>query len=311
MESTLARTDLNLLVALKVLIEEKNVTRAAERLYITQPAMSKTLQRLRELFDDPLFTRTAHGLVPTPKTDELSTPLNNILAQIETSILTPDFDPAEAEGEIFITAPEFFAIGAIPILLDKLQQEAPHLQIQSRNLLDDQEEQLASGQLDFSIHLQQHYGPDINCYELFTTTAVFWMREQHPLANKEKLSRKDLTKYPFIALHIPNIHDMELHIIRERLINSGIEEHPILRTSQLLTALETLTRTDSILMGPDYLGRFKLTEGHMVSKEMPKGLAGPSVDDFEVPLCLIQHKRTHNSRLHTWLRELMLDLFLD
>ncbi|HSF82215.1 MAG TPA: LysR family transcriptional regulator, partial [Anaerolineales bacterium] len=66
----LARIDLNLLVALQVLIEEQSVTRAAERLYITQPAMSKTLQRLRELFDDPLFIRSGRGLIPTPRTAE-------------------------------------------------------------------------------------------------------------------------------------------------------------------------------------------------------------------------------------------------
>lgn len=64
---TLARIDLNLLVALQVLLEERNVSKAAERLFITQSAMSKTLGRLRELFDDPLFTRSSHGMVPTPR----------------------------------------------------------------------------------------------------------------------------------------------------------------------------------------------------------------------------------------------------
>ena len=63
----LGRLDLNLLVALEALIEEGSVSRAAERLYITQSAMSKTLGRLRELFDDPLFIRRGSGMVPTPR----------------------------------------------------------------------------------------------------------------------------------------------------------------------------------------------------------------------------------------------------
>ena len=63
----LIRTDLNLLVALQILLEERNVTRAAERLSVSQPALSKTLQKLRDSFEDELFTRTAHGLVPTPR----------------------------------------------------------------------------------------------------------------------------------------------------------------------------------------------------------------------------------------------------
>ncbi len=65
----LLRIDLNLLVALQVLLEERNVTRAAERLSVSQPALSKTLQKLRETFDDELFTRTAHGLIPTPRAE--------------------------------------------------------------------------------------------------------------------------------------------------------------------------------------------------------------------------------------------------
>ena len=60
---TLSRIDLNLLVAMQVLLEERNVTRAAERMFVTQPAMSKTLLRLRTAFDDPLFTRSGRGLV--------------------------------------------------------------------------------------------------------------------------------------------------------------------------------------------------------------------------------------------------------
>ena len=308
---TLARVDLNLLVALQILLEEKNVTRAADRLYITQPAMSKTLQRLRDLFDDPLFIRAAHGLVPTPRAEELGAPLDKILTKIESDILSGEFNPAEAEGQIFISAPEFFAIGAIPRLLIKLQEEAPRLQLQSRNLLDNQEEKLTDGSLDFSVHIQQHYPSDIISHKLFTTKSIFWMREGHPLAAKRTLSHKDLTKYPLIALHIPNIHDMEFHSTRERLISSGIEQHPILRTSQLMTALETLTRTDSIFMGPDFLDDFNFTKGHIISKPMPKGLVGPSIDNFTVPLCLIQHRRTLNSPLHTWLRGLMLDLFKD
>ena len=67
----LARIDLNLLVALQHLLEEESVTKAAERLFITQPAMSKTLHRLRETFDDPLFVRSGRGLSPTPRAVEL------------------------------------------------------------------------------------------------------------------------------------------------------------------------------------------------------------------------------------------------
>ena len=78
----LSRIDLNLLISLQVLLEERNVSRAAERLFITQPAMSKTLSRLRQVFDDPLFTRSSHGMQPTPRALEVAGDLSVILAEI-------------------------------------------------------------------------------------------------------------------------------------------------------------------------------------------------------------------------------------
>jgi len=78
----LSRLDLNLLVSLQALLEEKSVTKAAERLFITQPAMSRVLQRLRDQLDDPLFTRTGNELVPTPRAKELEIRLPSLLDAI-------------------------------------------------------------------------------------------------------------------------------------------------------------------------------------------------------------------------------------
>src|SRR5210317_1352524 len=98
----LAKIDLNLLISLQVLLEEKNVSRAAERLFITQPAMSKTLSRLRSVFDDPLFTRTSHGMQPTPRAIELALGLPDILGGISQLVSGSYFDPARAEDEVTI-----------------------------------------------------------------------------------------------------------------------------------------------------------------------------------------------------------------
>jgi len=98
----LARTDLNLLVALQALLEEQNVSRAAERLYITQSAMSKTLSRLREMFDDPLFTRSSHGMVPSPLAIELHAQLEELLQRMDSLIGSHDLSPAHFKGRFRI-----------------------------------------------------------------------------------------------------------------------------------------------------------------------------------------------------------------
>ena len=96
----LSRLDLNLLVALQALLEEKSVTKAAERLFISQPAMSRVLQRLRHQLDDPLFTRTGNELIPSPKARELHFKLPTLLDNILDLVDEGKFDPGKYVGEI-------------------------------------------------------------------------------------------------------------------------------------------------------------------------------------------------------------------
>ena len=89
----ITQLDLNLLKALDALLDECNVTRAASRLGVTQPAMSGMLTRLRENFGDPLFVRAKHGIVPTQRALELSAPLKQVISQIGALLQPPNFDP--------------------------------------------------------------------------------------------------------------------------------------------------------------------------------------------------------------------------
>src|SRR3954470_7047328 len=90
--------DLNLLAAFDALMEERNVTRAAVRVGVSQPAMSAALSRLRSLFDDPLFLRSAEGLLPTPRARDLAGPVSAALRQLELVLVKkPAFDPAHVE----------------------------------------------------------------------------------------------------------------------------------------------------------------------------------------------------------------------
>src|SRR5512139_1608124 len=103
------KIDLNLLIALQVLLEERNVSRAAERLFITQPAMSRTLSRLRTLFADELFTRSSHGMQPTPRAMELANGLDSIVGDIVQLLARNKFDPGAVTGEISLALSEHIA----------------------------------------------------------------------------------------------------------------------------------------------------------------------------------------------------------
>ena len=113
----LSRLDLNLLVSLQALLEEKSVTKAASRLFISQPAMSRVLQKLRYQLDDPLFTRTGNELNPTPKARELQHKLPSLLDNILDLVDDGKFDPGKYVGEIRIAVPEFVATSLISKLI--------------------------------------------------------------------------------------------------------------------------------------------------------------------------------------------------
>ena len=152
MQDPLSRVDLNLLVAFQVLAQEKNVPRAAERLFVTQPAMSKTLNRLRNLLEDELFVRSSHGLTPTPKTLELEKPVNDILNQLtELRVTNTEFDPANTAATISLATLGTSSSVGMPALINRLRHEAPKLLLISQHIDEKWEDRLRSGNLDFAI----------------------------------------------------------------------------------------------------------------------------------------------------------------
>lgn len=120
------RIDLNLLVYLDVLLRERNVTKAANQLGISQPAMSNGLRRLRQLFDDPLLVRTSEGMTPTERASELAPLVRNVLVDIEKAVQPKSaFDPATAERVFRIMASDYTESTLIPPLLRELRETAP------------------------------------------------------------------------------------------------------------------------------------------------------------------------------------------
>ncbi|WP_179958449.1 LysR family transcriptional regulator [Chitinimonas arctica] len=124
------RVDLNLLVTLLVLLRERSVSRAADKLYLGQPAVSAALARLRTLFDDPLLVRSAQGMVPTVKARELEAALEPVLASLQSVLFEPTvFEPSEAERTFVLGMPDWVEIWLMPLLFTRLQQLAPGLRI--------------------------------------------------------------------------------------------------------------------------------------------------------------------------------------
>lgn len=307
MDIPLAKIDLNLLVALRTLMEERSVTRAAERLFITQPAMSKTLQRLRELFQDELFTRSSRGLVPTPRALELEKGVQQALEYMESTIFSAEFDPKTAQGEIHICAPEMFIITAIPELIARLADEAPGVLLQSRNLLDGYVDLLAHGSLDFTIYVDQHLGEEYATHPILSAVPSVWLPAGHPLAQKQELQIADLIGMPSVRVFLPGFSQADLNALATLFAEHGVNlQQPLVQTTQLLIAMEVITRRNAFMLGPDILDESQLANNSVVSRP----LADSAIrEEVQLDIVLIQHQRTMNSPLHSWIRGLILDSY--
>src|SRR3954470_21306848 len=129
--------DLNLLVAFDALMSERNVTRAATRVGVSQPAMSAALSRLRTLMGDPLFLRGAGGLLPTQRARDLAEPLSQALAQIEATLVTPAaFVPGKASLVFNLGLQDYPTFVLLPPLLEALAQQAPGIALNVRAFED-------------------------------------------------------------------------------------------------------------------------------------------------------------------------------
>lgn len=301
----LARIDMNLLVAFQVLLEEQNVSRAAERLFITQSAMSKTLSRLRELFDDALFTRSAHGMVPTPRAVELHASLEDILLNLDGMIGHTENDPQNFSGRFNISALDQFVLPLVPKLVGRFLQEAPELSVKISQDIETQFKGMAEGRVDCAIGGRRvSYDDDIVVDVLCSTKPVFLMRKDHPLKELEEATWRDIMQYPEVVIKMPSTEYMRGSWIQSRFMRYMKLTTIVLETPDYLTALQTLAETDAILLSPRLSLEFVKATGVISSMPVPGKEGRGSVD-----VVLTYHKRTANSPMHRWVREQISDIY--
>ncbi len=161
----LRRIDLNLLVILDALLTEQHVTRAAERLHLSQPAVSHALARLRDLLGDPLLVRQGSTLVPTARALELATPLAEALAHVQALLAPNRFDPASAKRRFRVAMSDYSAAIFLPALVRALRQEAPGIDLQ---IVQASREGMVDGVLNGDLDLAAGVFPDMPA-ELRTT----------------------------------------------------------------------------------------------------------------------------------------------
>ncbi|GDY25235.1 LysR family transcriptional regulator [Agarivorans sp. Toyoura001] len=202
--SSFESLDLNLLKVFVILAQELNTRRTAERMNVSQPAISRSLQKLREHFGDELFVRAQHGLIATPKAEQLSLSLPSILAELANVVdHHNDFNPAELEGLIKVAMHPMLLASVAKRLFVVLQQHAPELRLQVATWGADTCELIQRGQIDFGLCLLPVEGSkELVQRRLWRQPIYVYAKEGHPIEGNT-VSPQDFAKYSTALIHVP------------------------------------------------------------------------------------------------------------
>ncbi|MEZ8436691.1 LysR family transcriptional regulator [Vibrio splendidus] len=307
-EQQLSRLDLNLLVSLSVLIKERNVTRAANTLYLSQPAMSRTLSRLRELFDDPLFYRESNGLVPTQKALELQAPLEELLLAMQSLVTKSAFDPAECVQTFVVSVPPLMSRMLSVPLAERFMHDAPNASLIEYPIAKTPTSQLLSRDVDFTIHIEAPSNPiEFPYVSLGQIYPVFYVSEHHPLAKAKNVTLEQCLESRFVDLTLDIRSNYGLqHPVDTYLVKNGMQRDIAFKSGQLLTLVEVMQSSNTILVATH-----KLTELEGIGDKIVPIFSLDNVPELMFELFLIEHKRTVTSPAHQWFKNLVVSVIED
>lgn len=194
--------DLNLIRIFSAVLDERGVTKAAERMHVTQSAVSHALARLRDVIGDELFIRGPDGMHPTPRAVELAQSFKPALAQIEGAISRPVFDTETSEIEFSISTSDYITATVIPDLMSRIRKAAPNTRCRIRPLSEmNITEELDRGTIHAAIGVFGKAPPRFVSEPLFSDQSVWLMRRDHPAASGT-FGLRDLASYPHVDILI-------------------------------------------------------------------------------------------------------------
>ena len=292
--------DLNLLRVFDAVLRERGVTAAAARLGLTQPAVSNALARLRALFGDALFVRTAAGMDATPFARGVAEPVRQALALLESALAHgPGFDPATSTRAFRFYMSDLGQVEFLPPIVERVQRAAPGVRLEAVAAdLEDIGDALGAGALDLAVGFLPALGPPVERRALFRDPYMCLMRADHP-AIGAKLTRRQFLE----ASHVLVTYRGGGHrVIEEALERAGVARRIALRVPHFTVVPMVLERTDLVLTLPARVARVFERRGRL--KALPPPVPMPSAE-----VAVHWHERFEADPGNRWLREQVVQLF--
>jgi DNA-binding transcriptional LysR family regulator len=296
----LSDIDLNQLVLFQQLMVERRVSKVAENLGLTQPAVSNTLAKLRRQFGDDLFVRTPKGMMPTPFAEQLAEPIGYALGMIHSGLNQASrFDPASVKRAVTIGMTDIGEIVFLPALVERLRQEAPGVSLSTvrttaTNLRDDME----AGKVDLAIGPLPQLKAGFFQRRLFRQRYVCLFRKGHAL------DRRRITLTDFKAAeHLVIVSAGTGHGKVDELIRrAGVERSTRLTVPHFVSVGHILRRTNMVATVTERLAESLVEPFDLTFRPHP-------VDLPEIAINVFWHAKVHRSPVHQWLRGVVFDLF--
>lgn len=288
------RIDFNLLAAFDALFDELSVSRAADRLSLTQPTVSGMLNRLRDLFGDPLFVRTQRGMLPTPRAESLAAPVKALLEDAKSLVAPATFDPATAEMTFSITVNDYMQYALVIPFIEALRRQAPRIRVAILPLvIAGLTTKLMRGEIDLAITIPQFSDPDLPSRLLYRDSYVGIVRKQHPM-KRLRPSLQEFCRYDHLLVS-PTGGSFS-GPTDEALAEHGVTRNVAVSLPSFHVLLDVMRVVDFVALVPAHMLRGKRRDFRVF--QPPIGVPG-----FDVIACW--HPRVSRHPAHMWLREVL------
>ena len=294
----LINKDLNLLLVFSVIWEERSLSKAAARLYLSQSAVSHALKRLRAEFGDPLFVRESKGVAATDFAATIAPKIRQLLHGVEAIYHENNsFDPKAAKRTLVLSAGDYFSITRLEKFVSRLEAEAPHVRLFIKPVANIyQLEKFESGEIHLAITAIDVAAKEgFHAREIFRDKISFCLRKNHPQA-KGKASPERYLKLKHI--NVSNFGS-ERGVVDEYLETIGKKRDVNLVTGSFYDAARLVRSTDLSFSAPHQMCAGLAKEYDLAIYPLPFQYQPRSIS-------MVWHERTNQDPFHAWVRELIL-----
>ena len=308
----ISRIDLNLLVYLDALLRERNVTRAADQLGITQPAMSNSLRRLRDLFNDPLLIRTSEGMTPTERALELQPLIREILANVEKAVQpATEFKPSESDRVFRIMASDYAESTLLPGLLNQIRDAAPNIRLDILTPSDVTFQDVEKGKVDMAINRFDYLPQSFHQVNIWRDNFSCLMSKNNPLLENFNLDSYLGAQHIWVSktgmgvgMGINPTDTQRLGWVDEALADIDRQRHIRIFTRHYQVAALLAEQPDLIATLPRQAALLHTRHGDLVVKAPPFPIVPIELKIAWSPLL-------HHNPAHTWMRRLIVEVAQD